>query len=417
MLKGRPNTVSSPLDKMSARRIGTDTWEVSLPKRRSALAHRASVRPRHVVHAKSWDEAMAMGREVFAREEIAYLKGCTMDVFDLVMFFIDDAERRGVYSRDTAADYRGAVRRYVRPNLKVDADKVTRGDIESLYAFLLESGAADGGGLSPNTVHKLHTVLRAAFEYMEAERIVASSPMHGARFAPRERNRRRSLTEREFAKVMDAIDAELSVFPDPGDAAAILWRNCVMGAALDVRWGIRVGEMCAIRRGDVRFVPPIVTVDGSMSERGGLHRGPPKTESGKRSMHMDAQTIELIEGNFEWQKSYLSARARDSDATPLLTTANGDYIRPSVMSAAFKSLCAEVGVELRKGESFHLLRHTNTTMLLSDSFNPELARQRAGHSRIETTFRYGHVLTDDDERAAERFSKTIEKVRASGSSR
>lgn len=409
--------MSSPLDKMSARRIGTDTWEVSLPKRRSALAHRASVRPRHVVHAKSWDEAMEMGRDTFSREEIAYLKGCTMDVFDLVMFFIDDAERRGIYSKDTAADYRGSVRRYVRPNLKVDADKATRGDIEALYAFLLRCGAADGGGLSPNTVHKLHTILRAAFEYMEAEKIVASSPMHGVKFAPRERNRRRSLTEREFSKLMDAIDEELSVVPDQKDDAAILWRNCVMGAALDVRWGIRVGEMCALRRGGIRFVPPVVDVDGSMSEKGGLHRGPPKTESGVRSLHMDSETVAMVKDHFLWQRSYLSESARDSDDTPLLTTAEGGWIRPSVMSAAFKSLCAKAGVKLEKGESFHLLRHTNTTMMLSDSFNPELARERAGHSRIETTFRYGHVLTEEDAREAERFSLTIEKVRASGSDR
>ncbi len=96
---------------------------------------------------------------------------------------------------------------------------------------------------------------------------------------------------------------------------------------------------------------------------------------------------------------------------------SGAAIRPRAMSDEFKALCAGCGVALSHGEACHILRHTHATQLLGDGENPEAVRERLGHTRIEMTYRYDHVMPGEGARVARRYGQVARRTRAAGSSR
>lgn len=407
--------MTSALDKITARKVGTDAWEVALPRRRASVAHRSGVRPRHVVHAASFDHAIEIGHQIFAREVTAYLMGCTMSLCDLAVHYVDHAEADGIYTPDTACDYRGMVLRYVGPNVTKDADEVTTIDVEVLYAYLLAKGGRDGDGLSIGTVRKLNTVLRATYDFLVREHVVATSPMPGVKLATPPETAARSLSEREWSRVCDALEEALRETPQ--DEAGIARRSRLFGAWLISRTGVRVGEMCAVRLGDLLLARPAMLVTGSMSERGGLHRKGTKRPAHMRAIELDEETVTGIEEHLAWMATFLPPDALDDDATPLCCGKAGAAIRPRAMSDEFKALCAGCGVVLSRGEACHILRHTHATQLLGDGENPEAVRERLGHTRIETTYRYDHVMPGEGARVARRYGQVARRTRAAGSSR
>lgn len=63
---------------------------------------------------------------------------------------------------------------------------------------------------------------------------------------------------------------------------------------------------------------------------------------------------------------------------------------------------------------FHDLRHTMATRMLRETGNIKLVSRLLGHSSIDTTSRYGHVLDDDLERAMDAFSGLSPAVSPAG---
>lgn len=398
--------------RVTARHIAGDSWEVSLPRRKSAIKGKGGIRPRRTVHAADEADAIKQGEALFEREYAMYKMGVTMNLAELTLFFIDHAEADGTYSSETAQDYRNIVKRYVVPEFTLDADEVTASDIERLYGHLLAHGGRNGEGISPNTVHKLNTVLRAAYSFIARENPAIANPMHAVELPARIHPDKRALTEREFIKVLEGLEKELSI--EPEDAKGIKRRNMLFGAYMDIHMGARVGEICALTRGQIRSIEQAARVDHSMSEKGGLHRKEPKTPSGRRTIAIDDASWEMLRRHYEWQATFLTDKQRDCDDTPVCCTADGDFIAPRDMSAAFKAFCKGVGVELADGESFHVLRHTHATQLLSNRVNPKEVQQRLGHSKIETTFAYSHVMPGEDAATAADYGQIVARARKAG---
>ena len=72
-----------------------------------------------------------------------------------------------------------------------------------------------------------------------------------------------------------------------------------------------------------------------------------------------------------------------------------------VMPAAFRKALREAGIEKFR---FHDLRHTFATRILRKTQNIKLVSKLLGHSNIETTTKYAHVLMDDMRDALDDFS-------------
>lgn len=71
---------------------------------------------------------------------------------------------------------------------------------------------------------------------------------------------------------------------------------------------------------------------------------------------------------------------------------------------SFKALCRAAGVPERR---LHDLRHSAATALLLADVDLPTAGALLGHSRVEMTARYSHVLADRKRVAADRMQRTL----------
>jgi integrase len=94
--------------------------------------------------------------------------------------------------------------------------------------------------------------------------------------------------------------------------------------------------------------------------------------------------------------TYINHQERGKDAKPR------NKITPSGgIMAVIKSAMIEAGIEDFR---FHDLRHTFATRLLRQTGNLKLVSRLLGHTQIETTMRYAHLLQSDMEQALESYT-------------
>lgn len=387
-----------------------DAWEVSLPTRCRAVKGMSLLRPRRVVHATSESDALVAGEKLLAREYPAYRLGAGMDTAELTLNFIERARKSKVYTQETAHDYELCIKRYVEPYFAIDADKACAADFEELYQYLLENGGANGDELDPNTIHKLNSILKAAYKWMCEQGVVDSSPIPLVQLPKSPHANKRALSEDESAALLGVLK-ELIEGGGMTEQDEI-WRIYAFGAWTGWWTGARVGEVCGLLRLGVHFATERIEITGSVSERGTLHRKDPKTKAGSRNIAPGAVYMKSLKSYMDWcRKSWIDATTPITEFTPVFCTREGGFIRPSDMSQGFKEICKLARIDLKPGESFHTLRHTNATLLLSKGVNPEEARRRLGHAHATTTLEnYGHAMPGEDYAAAASFADITERI-------
>lgn len=130
--------------------------------------------------------------------------------------------------------------------------------------------------------------------------------------------------------------------------------------------GIRVSELCALNRGSIR--------DGKFTVVG---------KGGKpRLCFLDERTKVLLE-------LYLEERTDNHPA--LFLTDAGQRITPGVIQETFKSVRKVSGIEVHP----HTLRHSFATDLLMNNANMRYVQVMLGHSSLQTTQIYTHVVDND----------------------
>jgi integrase len=158
--------------------------------------------------------------------------------------------------------------------------------------------------------------------------------------------------------------------------------GCRRGEGIALRWSDIAGDVVTIRRNRVK------------GEGGKAIEGTPKTKHGRRSIVLDARTLELIE------------KGRPSNVRPLpdayvFTTADGRPLDPEVASNAFAAVVKRHGLRSLRG--LHDVRHSVASMLANDGTPLVEVRQLLGHSSIRVTEGYCHTDPDTGQReAAER---------------
>lgn len=130
--------------------------------------------------------------------------------------------------------------------------------------------------------------------------------------------------------------------------------------------GVRISEMCALDRGQIR--ESRFTVIG----KGGK----------PRLCFVDKRTEKLL-------GLYLATRTDNHPA--LFLTDAGARISPGVVQETFKSIRRSTGIEV----SPHTLRHSFATDLLKNNANMRYVQAMLGHSSLQTTQVYTHVVDND----------------------
>ena len=155
-----------------------------------------------------------------------------------------------------------------------------------------------------------------------------------------------------------------------------------LGVLIALYTGVRVGELCALRWGDVN--DGYMTVRGTMQRLGQDGGGTkiivtaPKTKHSARTIPLLFSLNELLEGFRTWQEG----------ESFVISTPKKRITEPRVMQYKFKRYMEALGIE---GASFHTLRHTFATMSVEAGMDVKSLSELFGHANVQITLnRYVH---------------------------
>jgi len=172
--------------------------------------------------------------------------------------------------------------------------------------------------------------------------------------------------------------------------------------------GMRRGELCGLGWEQVDLERRVLEVTRNLTITDGKIRvGEPKTRRGRRSIDLDARTVEVLRvRRVEQLEQRLQMGEGWQDQHGLVfTMPDGSPWHPQVVSRAFTRLVKSSGLPKL---SIHGLRHGHATHLLAAGENPKLVSQRLGHSTVAFTLdTYSHVLPGQQQRAAENVARLV----------
>jgi len=172
------------------------------------------------------------------------------------------------------------------------------------------------------------------------------------------------ITKEEVAQLISAVSK-----PSAGYYAINRIKNAAVISAL-YSYGLRVSELCQLNIADIKE-------DGSFTVVG---------KGGKaRLCFMDERTLSLI-------ASYLAMR-KDNHPALFLSEQSGERLTPANIQFVFRLARKKAG--FTKPIHPHTLRHSFATDLLKNNTNIRYVQAMLGHSSLETTQMYTHVVNED----------------------
>lgn len=186
---------------------------------------------------------------------------------------------------------------------------------------------------------------------------------------------------------------EQAVLNDKSDAA--------IGILLCFYTGLRLGEVCALKWGDIDFDAGAMLVE--------------RTVSRIRSFESSENKTKLVIGNPKSRKSirkipipgflldlYSTLSVRDFNEDFYVLSGTQTPMEPRTYQKLFKRILAAAGVKSRK---FHAVRHTFATRALELGVDIKTLSEILGHANVSTTLNiYAHSLLEQKKNAMDRLN-------------
>ena len=297
--------------------------------------------------------------------------------------------------------YTEVLRKNVAPLLgNTVLSKLQPMQISEAYSSALTSGRRNGtGGLSPRTVHHMHTILKASLAQAVKWSLLTRNPC-------------------------DAVDppkverAKMTIY-DMGQTVAVLDSlrptRMYVPTLLAVMCGMRRGEIAALRWKHIDLARATISVIES-AEQTKLAKGRSQvrykeTKTGKgRNVALSSTMVEELQAwRLNQAQEFLRLGTRPSDETFVVTREDGQPIQPNSITHEWTRLLAGTGLPRAR---LHDMRHTHATQLLKEGVHPKIASERLGHSKVGVTLDlYSHVLPGMQEDAVAKVDAAFRKAR------
>ncbi len=173
-------------------------------------------------------------------------------------------------------------------------------------------------------------------------------------------------------------------------------------APIQIAWhtGLRLGECLALQWDDIDMEKQLIYVRHNLNDRHGIELGTPKTKKSARLVPFGQRLKDLLDKirqiQTDRQKNY---EGYYKESNFVCTKRNGEIMTSNAMRF--------FGVWCKKNigyGSFHTLRHSHATFLLSEGWTIDDVSKRLGHANTTvTSTTYSHI-------SKERIKKQIEKL-------
>jgi integrase len=299
-------------------------------------------------------------------------------------------------SAKTVERYRDLAEHQIIPHLGGwSLQKLRPAHIADWHAALLKSGGQGGRPLSSRTTGHAHRVLHRGLEIALARELVArnvASVIAPPKVADVEV---KSLKADQVARVVEALKGH--------------WLEPI--AILALTSGARRGEILGLSWGSVDLMRGSMTIERSLEQtRAGLSFKQPKTRSGRRHVSLPVLAIEALKAHRLRQlemRMRLGLGKPNDDTLVFASAHDGSPVPPNNLSRDWA-----IFVKARKlpAASFHSLRHSHASLLISSKLDPVSVARRIGHASASTTMRiYAHLWKESDDLAANAIDAALGK--------
>ena len=283
----------------------------------------------------------------------------------------------------TLEHYRSDLNHHIKPYLgQKRLTQLTSADLRELYRALEDRGRArprpgQSPGLSPTTVHSIHTTLHQALQAAVEQRMIPDNPAMRAEPPKIIHRAMNILTEEQMERFLAETNRD------------IVWRDFFY---TELTTGLRLGEICGLMWSDFDERKGTLRVCRTLrKEKGGrLVAGDTKTYAGTRTILLPSRTAERLADRKK--RSY----SPWIFPNPLQPEAP---LNPGTAYRQLKKFLADAGLpDLR----FHDLRHTFATHALASGVDAKTLSGILGHTKASFTLdTYTHTTGDLQKRAAE----------------
>lgn len=356
--------------------------------------------------AKTEEEAQAMA-DAWAARLSADGEVRSTRLPDLLAEYVSTRELGGI-SPHTAKSWRLFTRYASKFMGGTLAPDVSGADLRRFQNRLLTPKEDGGQGLSCNSVVNVHNFLRLAFAYFVEIGVCERNVMMEV--------------AKPVARYKEAFSLDSYDYPPTAAALEGIWREdegatekmraYAFAAWFDLKCGVRVGEMCALKRREIVRMPigsEHVHVAGNVVKLSGKEPYRSEWTKGRktRSIPLSDETLTAIDDFTRLQASWGLEITPD---TPLITV-DGSWVSPNAVSdglARIRDRC-----KLPQALTFHKLRHTFATWVLANGIADIVTLSKwLGHVDVATTLRkYGHAMPEHDKAAIQELESVYSQAK------
>lgn len=287
--------------------------------------------------------------------------------------------KRIFFKESTIIKYQNLIKLYLLPEFgEYHIDEFTYTNLNEFSIKLLQSGGKKGTGLSSKTVIDIFSLLHNIFQF--AESIGISIPVaHMSIPIKLQKKQLRVFTVEEQKKLFKFLmdDSNLTNF----------------GILLCFFTGLRIGEICALKWGDISMEEESIFIQQTMQRLQTTEKNEaktkilvssPKSVSSIRKIPIPSQIFEIIK-NFQFTFHFPKEAF-------LLTGSTSKYVEPRTLQYQFKRILTKCDI---KDANFHAVRHTFATRCIEVGCDVKSLSEILGHSNVSITLNcYVHPPMD-----------------------
>jgi integrase len=310
-----------------------------------------------------------------------YVEQSQITVAEYVRSWLDNAHS---LAASTLRRYRDLSEAQVIPFLgQVQLQRLKPAHIENWHSILLTRGGKDGAPLAARTCGHAHKVLHLALARAVRAEVIARNVAAVIKPPKVDESEVQILRADQIGIVTAALDGH--------------WLKPMVMLALAT--GMRRGEILALTWGAVDLDKASIRIERSLEQtKEGLAFRSPKTKASKRTVSLPPTAVEVLR---EHRRQQLETRLQLGQGKPTLIFSNieGEAIPPMNFSRDFARF---VKAPQLPCITFHGLRHTHVSALISAGVDVLTISRRIGHANAAITLKtYSHLFAQNDSTAVD----------------
>lgn len=265
--------------------------------------------------------------------------------------------------------------------------------LESALLALLRQPGKRREHISVRTMRHVAGVLQVALNEAFRLDLITVNPMLKVKLPSVEQKQTGSFTPQDVGRLREACRGD--------------WTFALI--ELTLATGARRGEMLALTWANVDWAGKSITIARSLEQTAaGLRLKSPKNKKERRCTLPETIIVALQFHRDQQAEHKMQFGADYQDRDLVFAEPNGDYLQPDLVSQTVIRRIRKAGI---KRGSFHSLRHTLASILLSKGVPLPAVSARLGHADVNITARiYAHAIPDDDRRAADTWDAVLEDL-------